>query len=309
MSAAWHHDLTSDDLISKLAVMKVSLNVTGYTVPGGPGDIASWLHRVAETVDASAVDTLWVADHLLQADPTSTPDAEMLEAYTTLGFLAAHTRRIRLGTMVSPATLRAPALLVKAVTTLDVLAGGRTWLGVGAGHAEDEGRAMGVPLPPVRERFEHVEDVLRLADQMWNGDPAPFQGFHARLDGPIGSPRPLRRPRILVGGMGERRTLRLVARFADACNLFDIPDGGRTVRHKLEVLQRHCDDVGRDFATIEKSISTRLSPGEGVDAFVERCRAFAGLGIEHAVCITPGAWDDDRVGVLVAAADALAGAR
>jgi F420-dependent oxidoreductase-like protein len=285
--------------------VKLSLNLTGYTVSGGPRELAPWLRRMAATVDASAVDTLWVADHLLQADPTSTPDAEMLEAYTTLGFLAAHTRRVRLGTMVSAATFRAPALLVKAVTTLDVLAGGRTWLGLGAGHAEDEGRAMGVPLPPMRERFEHVEDVLRLADQMWAGDPAPFHGHHARLERPIGSPRPLRRPRILLGGMGERRTLPLVARFADACNLFDIPDGGRTVRHKLEVLRRHCDEAGRDFGAIEKTVSTRLNPGEAVDAFVERCRRLAGLGIEHAVCITPGAWDEDRLDLLTAAAAAL----
>jgi alkanesulfonate monooxygenase SsuD/methylene tetrahydromethanopterin reductase-like flavin-dependent oxidoreductase (luciferase family) len=234
------------------------------------------------------------------------PEAEMLEAYTTLGFLAARTRRVRLGTMVTAATFRAPALLIKAVTTLDVLAGGRTWLGLGAGHAEDEGRAMGVPLPPMRVRFEHVEDVLRLADQMWRGDETPFRGHHAQLERPIGNPLPTQRPSVLIGGMGERRTLPLVARYADACNLFDIPDGGETVRHKLDVLARACDAVGRDYGSIAKTLSTRLHPGETAGAFAERCRGFAELGIAHAVCITPGAWDDERVGVLATAAAALA---
>ena len=286
--------------------MRISPNITDYTLPDGPSGLPLWLRHVAETVDDSAIDTLWVADHLLQADPTSTPDAEMLEAYTTLGFLAAHTRRVRLGTMVSAATFRAPALLVKAITTLDVLAAGRTWLGVGAGHSEDEGRAMGVPLPPMAERFEHVEDVLRLAAQMWRGDDAPFHGHHAHLERPIGNPLPTRRPFVLIGGMGERKTLRLVARYADACNLFDIPDGGRTVRHKLDVPRRHCEAEGRDDAAIEKTISTRLSPGESADAFATRCATFGGWGIEHVVCITPGAWDDERLAVLSAAAKALA---
>jgi len=286
--------------------MRISLNVTDYTLSDGPRGLPAWLRHVGETVDGSAIDTLWVADHLLQADPTSTPDAEMLEAYTTLGFLAAHTRRVRLGTMVSAATFRAPALLVKAITTLDVLAGGRTWLGVGAGHAEDEGRAMGVPLPPMSERFEHVEDVLRLASQMWTGDDAPFNGHHAHLERPVGNPLPIRRPSLLVGGMGERKTLRLVARYADACNLFDIPDGGRTVRHKLDVLRRHCEAEDRDYARIEKTVSTRLSPGESADAFTERCSTFASWGLEHVVCITPGAWDDERLTVLSAAASRLA---
>jgi F420-dependent oxidoreductase-like protein len=285
--------------------MKLSLNVTGYTLPNGPAGLRDWLGGIAETVDDSAIDTIWVADHLLQADPTSTPEAEMLEAYTTLGFLAARTRRVRLGTMVSAVTYRAPALLVKAVTTVDVLSGGRAWLGVGAGHAEDEAAAMGVPLPAVRERFAHLEDVLRLAERMWAGDDRPFHGHHAHLERPVGSPRPLRRPAVLIGGMGERRTLRLVARHADACNLFDIPDGGRTVRHKLDVLRRHCEAEGRDEAAIEKTISTRLSPGESAEAFAERCAAFADWGIEHVVCITPGAWDGERVAVLAAAASGL----
>jgi alkanesulfonate monooxygenase SsuD/methylene tetrahydromethanopterin reductase-like flavin-dependent oxidoreductase (luciferase family) len=285
--------------------MKVSINVTDYTVPGGPPSLARWLGEVGERVDDSAVDTLWVADHLLQADPTSTPEAEMLEACTTLGFLAARTSRVRLGTMVSAVTFRAPALLVKAMTTLDVLAGGRTWFGVGAGHAEDEGRAMGMPLPPVGERFEWLEDTLLLAARMWEGDASPFQGRRVDAERPIGNPRPLRRPSVLIGGMGERKTLRLVARHADACNVFDIPDGGRTVRHKLDVLRRHCEAERRDYDEIEKTISTRLTPGESAGAFAARCRELAGWGIEHVVCITPGGWDEPRLTVMADVAAAV----
>ena len=225
------------------------------------------------------MDTVWVADHLLQADPTAAPgDTEMLEAYTTLGFLAAQTERVRLGTMVTGVTFRPPALLVKAVTTLDVLSGGRAWLGLGAGYHGEEAAAMGLPLPPVAERFERLEETLRIAARMWAGDESPFEGRHYRLERPEGSPPPIQRPRppILIGGTGERKTLRLVARYADACNLFDIPDGGRTVTHKLAVLAQHCDDVGRPYDEIEKTLSTRLEAGESSEAFVARCRGRSG---------------------------------
>jgi F420-dependent oxidoreductase-like protein len=264
---------------------------------------------VAGAADQAGLDTVWVSDHLVQADPTAAPgQTEMLEGYTALGFLAARTERVRLGTMVTGVTFRPPALLIKAVTTLDVLSGGRAWLGVGAGYQEDEAQAMGLPLPPVAERFERLEETLQIAARMWAGDEAPFEGRHYRLQHPTGSPLPLRRPHppILVGGTGERRTLRLVARYADACNLFDIPDGGRTVGRKLEVLARHCDEVGRPFEAIEKTLSTRLEPGEPAGSFVERCAAAAELGIEHMVVITPGPWTDESLATLAAAAPAVA---
>ena len=289
--------------------MRVSVNVTNYSWPGGPARLGAALARVAGAADQAGLDTVWVSDHLVQADPTAAPgQTEMLEGYTALGFLAARTERVRLGTMVTGVTFRPPALLVKAVTTLDVLSGGRAWLGVGAGYQEDEAQAMGLPLPPVAERFERLEETLQIAARMWAGDEAPFEGRHYRLQHPTGSPLPLRRPHppILVGGTGERRTLRLVARYADACNLFDIPDGGRTVRRKLEVLARHCDDVGRPFEAIEKTLSTRLEPGEPADSFVERCAAAADLGIEHMVVITPGPWTDESLATLAAALPAVA---
>jgi F420-dependent oxidoreductase-like protein len=287
--------------------MRLSLNVTNYSWPGGAEDIGVRLAAVVRAAEQAGLDTVWVSDHLLQADPTSTPDSEMLEAYTTLGFLAAQTATVRLGTMVTAVTYRPAAVLIKAVTTLDVLSRGRAWLGVGAGYQQDEALAMDLPLPAAGERFERLEETLRLALQMWSVDASPFEGRHYRLARPVGNPVPVSRPHppILIGGTGERRTLPLVARYADACNLFDLPDGGTTVRHKLAVLARQCEAVGRPYEEIEKTISTRLSPGESTDAFVERCAALAALGIQHAVVITSGPWTDETLNRLAAAVPAL----
>jgi F420-dependent oxidoreductase-like protein len=287
--------------------MRVSINVTNYSWPAGPKALGAELTRLLEAAERAGVDTVWVGDHLLQADPTAAPDqTEMYEAYTLLGYAAARTERVRLGTMVSAVALRPPAL-VKAVATLDVLSGGRAWLGIGAGYHADEAQALGLPLPPVAERFERLEETLQVATCMWSGDQAPFQGRHYRLGRPVDSPGPAQRPHppILVGGAGERRTLRLVAQDADACNLFDIPDGGRTVGHKLAVLARHCEDVGRPYEAVEKTLSTRLEAGESSDQFVRRCQAAAALGIEHVVVITPGPWTPDRLATLAAAIPTL----
>jgi alkanesulfonate monooxygenase SsuD/methylene tetrahydromethanopterin reductase-like flavin-dependent oxidoreductase (luciferase family) len=197
-------------------------------------------------------------------------------------------------------TFRPPALLVKAVTTLDVLSGGRAWLGLGAGYHGEEAEAMGLPLPSTAERFERLEETLAIAMRMWAGDETPYAGAHYRLQRPAGSPPPLRRPHppVLIGGTGERKTLRLVARYADACNLFDIPDGGATVKHKLEVLARHCEEAGRPYEAIEKTLSTRLNPGEPAGSFAARCTAAAALGIEHLVVLTPGPWTGKAVATL-----------
>jgi F420-dependent oxidoreductase-like protein len=251
---------------------------------------------------------MWVVDHLIQADPTAPPDdSEMLEAYTTLGFIAARTERVRIGTMVSGVTYRPPALLVKAVTTLDVLTGGRAWLGIGAGYHNSEALDMGLPLPGVAERYERLEETLQIAGQMWSGDAQPFDGKHYQLGHPVASPAPVQRPRprILIGGAGERRTLRLVAQYADACNLFDIPDEGRTITHKLAVLAQHCADIGRPYEAIEKTLSTRLGTEESTSEFVRRCEAAADLGIEHMVVITSGPWTEKLLSTLAAAIPAL----
>jgi F420-dependent oxidoreductase-like protein len=287
--------------------MRISLSVTDFSWPDPTRELAASLAEVARDADEGGLDTVWVADHLLQADPNSRPEAEMLEAYTTLGFLAAQTERVRLGTMVTGVTFRPPALLIKAVTTLDALSGGRAWLGIGAGYQQDEARAMGLDLPPLGERFERLEETLRLAVQMWAGDTSPFQGEHYRLEHPVSSPGPLTKPHppILIGGMGERKTLRLVARYADACNLFDIPDGGRTIRHKLDVLAGHCNDLGRDYDTIDKTLSTRLEAGETANQFAGRCAYLAALGITHVVLITTGPWTTGELDIICSAARML----
>jgi F420-dependent oxidoreductase-like protein len=280
--------------------IRVSLNVTNYSWPVEPAGLGDELVRVVRTAEDVGLDTVWVADHLMQADPNSTPESEMLEAYATLSYLAARTKRIRLGTMVTAVTYRPASLLIKAVTTLDVLSGGRAWLGLGAGYQQNEAEAMDLNLPSVRERFERLEETLYLAKHMWAGDQSPFEGRHYRPQRPVNNPPPLSRPHppILIGGMGERSTLRLVAKHADACNLFDVSDGGETIKRKLAVLARHCEEVGRPYDEIEKTVSTRLEPKESPDAFAKRCAAFAELGIEHAVVITTGPWTDDAVATL-----------
>jgi len=283
--------------------VRVSIGVTDFSWPDKPTDE---LVGIAVAADDAGLDALWVADHLLQAYPRSTPDSAMLEAYTTLGFLAARTGRIGLGTMVSAVTFRPPALLVKAVTTLDVLSGGRARFGIGTGHHDGEARAMGLPFPPVGERFERLEETLRLALRMWAGDDAAFEGRHYRLGRPVGVPRPVRRPKVLIGGAGERKTLRLVARYADACNLFDVPDGGKTVRHKLAVLARHCEEGGRPYGEVEKTISTRWERGESAESFARRCGLFAVWGSDHAGVITAGPWSPAGVATLGRAAGLVA---
>ena len=267
--------------------MKLSVSVTNYSWPDGLHDR---LAALAEYLDNTAVDTLWVADHMMQADPSSQLDEPMLEAYTTLGYLAAVTSRLRLGTMVTAATFRAPVLLIKAVTTLDVLSGGRAWLGIGAGYNADEARATGLFLPETAERFDRLTELLALARQMWSGDETPYRGEYLRLEHPICSPLPMSSPRppVLIGGTGERRTLRLVAQYGDACNLFDIPDGGRAIRRQLDVLARHCADVGRPVGEVERTVSTALQPGESADQLVTRCRALRDVGMQHVVVITRG---------------------
>ncbi|MCW2650635.1 MAG: hypothetical protein QOE41_2342 [Mycobacterium sp.] len=272
------------------AGVRVSVNVTNFSWPNGPGALRRHLSSLAQALDGAGVHTLWVSDHLWQADPSANPAEPMLEAYTTLGFLAAATTRLRLGTMVTAATFRAPALLIKAVTTLDVLSGGRAWLGVGAGYNRDEAESMGLFLPPVAERFARLAELLQLAGQMWNADQSPFHGQHYRLERPICSPQPISAPRIpvLIGGSGERRTLRLVAEYGDACNLFDIPDGGQTLRRKFEVLAAHCATVGRRYEDIERTVTTALQPDESAEQLVDRCRALNALGARHVVLIGRG---------------------
>lgn len=270
--------------------MKLSISLTNYSWPGGPAALSGHLLDLASQVDEAGVDTLWVADHLLQMDPNASIDDPMLEAWSTLAFLAAATRQVRLGTLVTWATIRPPALLIKTVTTLDVLSGGRAWLGVGVGYRGDEATMTGLPFQPTAERYSRLEELLRLAAHEWSGNRSEFIGLHHHLTEPINEPPPICRPRVLIGGMGEKRTLPLVARYADACNLFDIPDGNATLRNKLDVLARACDDVGRDRADIEVTLSTRVADGESALRLADRAAALADIGVDHLIFLTNGPW-------------------
>jgi len=270
--------------------MKLSISLTNYTWPGSPHTLAAYVRDVASRADEAGVDTLWVADHLLQMDPNASVDEPMLEAWSTLAFVAAVTRRVRLGTLVTWATIRPPALLFKTVTTLDVLSGGRAWLGVGVGYRDDEAAMMGLPFQPTAVRFSRLEELLRIAARAWSGDRSEFVGSHTHLTRPMNEPPPISRPRVLIGGMGERRTLPLVARYADACNLFDIPDGNATLRHKLGVLARACDDAGRDRADIEVTLSTRVGDDETASGLADRAATLSDIGVDHLIFASNGAW-------------------
>ena len=262
--------------------MKVGVHVLSFTWPGGPQRLAQDLTRVAQAAEDSGFDKLSVMDHMWQVARNGPAEHAMLEAYATLGYLAARTTRIRLLALVTAVVYREPGLLAKAVTTLDVLSGGRAWLGIGAASSGEEARGLGLPFPPAQQRFERLEEALRICLQMWSDDDGPYVGRHYRLARTLNSPQPLTRPHppILIGGAGEKKTLRLVAQYAQACNLFVGPDLAR----KLDVLRGHCDAVGRDYDDIEKTVSGPLDPGPGgehVNALIQRMRELAKLGITH----------------------------
>ena len=264
--------------------MKIGLQIPSFTWADGPGRLGAHLGAIAETADAAGFASIWVMDHLFQIRGLGPPDREMLEAYTTLGFIAGRTSRARLGTMVTAAVYRHPGMLCKQVTALDVLSGGRAWLGIGAGWNEKEARGLGIPFPPLGERFERLEETLQICLQMWAGDRTSFAGRHYRLEDPLNSPQCLTRPHppILIGGGGERKTLRLVARYADACNLFPGPQ----LPHKLNVLRAHCEAEGRDYDAIEKTALFGFDVGEDkakVGKLKGQLRWLAGMGIQTVI--------------------------
>ncbi|MDI2129844.1 LLM class F420-dependent oxidoreductase [Yinghuangia seranimata] len=279
--------------------MKLAIHFPNFTLPGGPESIAPTLAATARAAEDHGVATFTVMDHYFQMESFATAHDPMLEGYTTLGFLAGQTERMELGLLVTGVTYRHPGLLAKIVTTLDVLSGGRAMLGAGAAWYEREHLGLGVPYPPVAERFERLEETLRVCRQMWSDDEGPFEGRHYTLAETICVPRPLRvvrgehRPRVLIGGMGERKTLRLVAQYADAVNLF--ATGPDTVAHKVDVLKTHCEAVGRDPDEIEKTMLWgAFDPLDDMDAFVDQMAGYAKLGIERvwlsAMDQDPAAW-------------------
>ncbi|MDQ6840105.1 MAG: LLM class F420-dependent oxidoreductase [Actinomycetota bacterium] len=266
--------------------MRVGIHVMSFTWPGQPASIAPTLAATARAAEDAGVSWLSLMDHWFQMENVAPADDPMLEGYTSLGFLAGQTERITLGLLVTGVTYRHPGLLAKIVTTLDVLSGGRAQLGIGAAWYDREHAALGVPFPPLAERFERLDETLQICLQMWSDDNGSFEGRHYQLAETLCSPPPIRSPHppILIGGSGEKKTLRLVARYADACNLF--ATGPDEVAHKLDVLRGHCDTENREYATIEKTIMMVGNPNDDPDAFVTEMARYARLGID-AVAVMP----------------------
>ena len=236
--------------------MELGLHVADFTWDGGPAQLGPALARHVRNAEDAGIARVTVMDHFWQIRGVGPYEHEMLEAYTTLGFIAAHTTTVQLHTLVTGVVYREPAMLAKQISTLDVLSGGRAGLGIGAAWNEDESRGLGFPFPPTPERFDRLEETIQICRQMWSGSENAYRGRFYQLGRTLNSPQPLHRPSLMIGGGGEKRTLRLVAQYADACNFVSGPDAAR----KFDVLRRHCDDVGRDFAEIEKTAMMPLDP-------------------------------------------------
>lgn len=298
--------------------MKIGLQIPYFNWPGSPANIGPVLQEIARLADQGGFATLWLMDHFFGIGSAwGEADVPMLEGYTTLGYLAAVTQQLRLGLMVTGALYRHPGILLKSVTTLDVLSDGRALLGVGAGWYEREAVGLGVPFPPTRERLERLEETLQIAKQMWRNDTTPFVGKHYHLAEPLNQPQPLANPHppILIGGEGEKQTLRLVATYGDACNfqlgapLPGYPDWyqaiyqARATRlpHKLAVLREHCARVGRNYADIEPTVlgSLHLAPGAmSVAEVVEVCHELAEMGFRQVIYNLPDTherWPLERI--------------
>jgi alkanesulfonate monooxygenase SsuD/methylene tetrahydromethanopterin reductase-like flavin-dependent oxidoreductase (luciferase family) len=299
--------------------MKLGIALANFSWDVPLSELGAKIAGIARQADDAGVDSLWVMDHFFQIRMSGLPpESPMPEAYATLGVLAGQTRNIRLGTLVTSVAYRHPSVLVKTVTTLDVLSGGRMYLGVGVGAPfsperrgpgtpfETEG--LGIPFAPLSDRFEMLEELLRIARAMWDGDQAPFEGKHYQLARPLNSPNSVQRPRppILVAGGGERRTLPMVARYADACHLPDLPRDqqlssrlGGDLGDKLGILRELCAAVGRDYGEIEKTVGARLDPGDaGLDALRKRLGELADLGVDHAMVVPSRPWTGDAVDAL-----------
>ena len=269
--------------------MKIGLQVPNFTWPGGPASIGPVLAEIARTADNAGFYSLWVMDHFFQIAMVGPRENEMLEGYSALSFCAAATKKIKLGMMATGVIYRYPGILVKTATTLDVLSGGRAYFGIGAGWFELEAKGLGVPFPPVATRFELLEEALQIAKQMWSGDNGPYHGKHNHLEETLCSPLPLSRPHppILVAGGGEKKTLRLVAQYADSCNLFG---GPAMVSPKLAILKQHCEALGRDYGAIEITTlnTAHLAPGKmSPSDIIALCRSLADIGVSHALFNMP----------------------
>ncbi|HEX9635390.1 MAG TPA: LLM class F420-dependent oxidoreductase [Candidatus Limnocylindria bacterium] len=278
--------------------MKFGLQVNSFTWPGGTAAIGPTLARVTKTADEAGFDSIWVMDHFFQIRGLGPPEAPMLEGLTALGFMAAHSQRARLGLMVGGIHYRQPGVWIKAHTTLDIVSGGRAWFGIGAAWNEEESAALGFPMPPLRERFEWLEDTLRMAHAMWTGGSGTaerFEGKHLTATRLLNSPQSISRPRvpIMIGGGGERKTLRLVAQYGDACNVFGGPE---RIAHKYSVLREHCERLGRPYEEIERSTLQSVDLEHETPArIVDRFGALGEAGAQHILFSLRGVHDSAKL--------------
>lgn len=285
--------------------MEFGLHIADFTWRSGPDRLGPALARHVRDAEAAGIRRITVMDHFWQLPGIGPEDHEMLEAYATLGFLAAHTEKALLHTLVTGVIYRHPALLAKQVTTLNVLSGGRVGLGIGAAWNEQECRGLGFPFPPVKERFEQLEETLRICLQMWSDSEEPYDGAIWQLERTLNSPPSITRPHpyLMIGGGGERRTLRLVAQYADACNL-GVRD--ELPAHKLDVLRAHCDAVGRDYEDIEKTAMIPVGPDTAAAEVAALVARLAELGFTATYVFSVGIDEPQRVVDLISGAIALA---
>ncbi len=294
--------------------MKLGLQMTYFTYPGGPERLGETFGRIVRGVEDAGLYSVWVMDHFFQIGGWGPPEREMLEAYSALSYAAALTTRVKLGAMVTGVTYRYPGILVKTATTLDVLSGGRSYFGIGAAWNEGEHRGLGVPFPPLKERFELLEETLQVTHQMWDEESAPFEGKHLHLAQTLNSPNSIQRPHppIMIGGDGEQKTFRLIAKYGDACNLIVITSSGADVmrgvpyaERKFAVLRERCDEIGRPYSEIEKTTLSALivtkdgkRPDGALDTpeeqalmtpsqAIEYFHALSEAGVSHAIFNTP----------------------
>ncbi len=281
--------------------MRIGLQINAYDWPGGKDNIASTLVRIAREAEAAGFYAIWAMDHFLQIPQIGPYDAPILDSFAVLNNIAAVTRTVKLGTMVAGVTYRAPAVLIKAITTLDVLSLGRAYFGVGASWYEEEHVRLGIPYPPLKERFDRLEELLQIAHQLWHGSPISYSGSYTKLVGAVSQPQPisLPHPPVMIGGAGELRTLKLVAQYGDACNLY-LRMGKRTIKHKLDVLRQHCAECSRTYSDIEKTcldnllVTAQDRPGAITgQALVDYFGRAAGLGFDQAIVALRNLSEDD----------------
>jgi F420-dependent oxidoreductase-like protein len=283
--------------------MKLAIHFPNFSFPGQPASLSTILAATAKAADEGGCETMTLMDHWFQMEQRAPATEPMLEGYTSLGFLAGQTKNLKLGLLVTGVTYRYPGLLAKIVATLDVLSEGRAFLGIGAAWYEKEHLALGVPYPPLGQRFGMLEEAIQICNQMWSDDDGPFEGEYYQLAETICRPRPIQAPRppILIGGSGEQKTLKLVAQYADSCNLFGTDL--ETIKHKLEVLDRHCDDLGRDPASIHRTMIGGPPALDDIDGFLSSMEEYAALGIDQVWVSPPG--DDPAAYVTELTAKAL----